>query len=165
VVVERHSNVTEHLWEPILLAGFRVTVQGHVAALCGLTCWGGVRVPSQGHLPAESRPAVPTRLQQCGGLPIHHARARRAHPTARPPPDAFCDRTPADNSMFQRRPRYRPLPQNHTIYQAKRSIDKPLHINTATALACRLCRLRVDWVWSLLTSRVGGMSWMGCWIW
>jgi hypothetical protein len=68
------------------------------------------RVPSQGHLPADSRPAVPTRVHQCGGLPIHHAPARRAHPTARPPPDAFCDRIPADNSMFQRGPRYRPLP-------------------------------------------------------
>jgi hypothetical protein len=29
---------------------------------------------SQGHLPAGSRPAVSTRVHQCGGLPIHQAR-------------------------------------------------------------------------------------------
>src|SRR6266508_1955139 len=46
-------------------------------------------VASQGHLPADRRPAVPTRVHQCGGSPIHHAPARRAHPTARPPPGAL----------------------------------------------------------------------------
>src|SRR5829696_6998067 len=43
-------------------------------------------VPSQGHLPASSRPAVLTRVHQCGGSPIHHAPARLADRGARPPP-------------------------------------------------------------------------------
>ena len=46
----------------------------------------GRRVLSQGHLPASSRPAVPTRVHQCGGSPIHHAPARLADRRARPPP-------------------------------------------------------------------------------
>src|SRR6266496_3577990 len=37
---------------------------------------------SQGHLPASSRPAVSTRVHQCGGSPIHNALARRADPRA-----------------------------------------------------------------------------------
>jgi transposase len=46
------------------------------------------RALSQGHLPASSRPAVSTRVHQCGGSPIHNAPARRADPRARPPPQS-----------------------------------------------------------------------------
>jgi hypothetical protein len=46
------------------------------------------RALRQGHLPASSRPAVLTRVHQCGGSPIHHAPARRADPRARPPPQS-----------------------------------------------------------------------------
>ena len=43
--------------------------------------------PSQGHLPAYRRRAVPTREYQCGGQPIHTVPARRPIPrVARPPP-------------------------------------------------------------------------------
>lgn len=46
-------------------------------------CWGA---SSAGHLPANRRPAVPTREQQSGGPPTHAAPARHADPRARPPP-------------------------------------------------------------------------------
>jgi hypothetical protein len=42
--------------------------------------------PSQGHLPASRRPAVSTRVHQCGGSPIHPVPTRRANQAARPPP-------------------------------------------------------------------------------
>jgi hypothetical protein len=45
--------------------------------------WG---VLSEGHLPANRRPAVPTRVHQSGGQPTHAAPARRADLRARPPP-------------------------------------------------------------------------------
>ena len=47
------------------------------------TRWGDARA---GHLPANRRPAVPTRVHQSGGPPTHAAPARRADPRARPPP-------------------------------------------------------------------------------
>jgi hypothetical protein len=87
----------------------------------------------QGHLPASSRPAVPTRVHQCGGSPIHHA--RRGVPTREPgrhqrqrlsasapkhPEATFALRAPAPH-----------LCRNPAIYQAKRRLDKPLHISTA----------------------------------
>src|SRR5215213_5126347 len=45
--------------------------------------WG---VLSEGPLPANRRPAVPTRVHQSGGQPIHAAPARHADYRARPPP-------------------------------------------------------------------------------
>ena len=41
---------------------------------------------SQGHLPADSRHAVPIREHQCGGQPIHQPPAHRRVLGARPPP-------------------------------------------------------------------------------
>jgi hypothetical protein len=43
-------------------------------------------VASEGHLPANRRPAVPTREHQSGGQPTHAAPARHADHRARPPP-------------------------------------------------------------------------------
>src|SRR5215211_7747806 len=43
-------------------------------------------VASEGHLPANRRPAVPTREHQSGGQPTHAAPARHADYRARPPP-------------------------------------------------------------------------------
>src|SRR5215212_9893762 len=45
--------------------------------------WG---VLSEGPLPANRRPAVPTRVHQSGGQPTHAAPARHADYRARPPP-------------------------------------------------------------------------------
>src|SRR5215218_7794805 len=45
--------------------------------------WG---VLSEGPLPANRRPAVPTRVHQSGGQPTHAAPARHADHRARPPP-------------------------------------------------------------------------------
>src|SRR6266508_4278626 len=92
-------------------------------------------VPSQGHLPADCRPAVLTRVHQCGGSPIHHAPARRAHPTARPPPGCMsCYPLHASqhHQVSKRSPRSCPPAPNPAIYQAKRSLDKPFHISTPT---------------------------------
>jgi hypothetical protein len=47
------------------------------------SCWG---VSSEGHLPANRRPAVPIREHQSGGQPTHAAPARHADHQARPPP-------------------------------------------------------------------------------
>jgi hypothetical protein len=77
------------------------------------------RAASQGHLPASCRPAVSTRVHQCGGSPIHHAPARRADHRARPPPDL------AGSHTSNTSPRPPPLAsshaQDHAIYQRKPS--------------------------------------------
>ena len=81
---------------------------------------------SQGHLPAHRRRAVPTREYQCGGQPIHTVPARRPIPqAARPPPSQHANRYPAP---ITRSNATCPLPANHAIHQANRSLDRPFHI-------------------------------------
>jgi hypothetical protein len=75
---------------------------------------------SSGHLPASSRPAVSTRVRQCGGSPIHHAPARRANHGARPPPTGTAP--PPRRCTFHPGPRRRALSSpapNRAIDQAK----------------------------------------------
>jgi hypothetical protein len=89
------------------------------------------------YLSNMDRPAVSTRVHQCGGSPIHHAPVRRADRGARPPPQRAC-RPPqpmltcacATSAVTSSVP-------NHAIYQANRRVDMPLHISTAAAAACR----------------------------
>jgi hypothetical protein len=74
----------------------------------------------RGHLPAHRRPAVPTRVHQCGGSPIHHAPARRADHRARPPQNLAVGHTTITGLL--RPPRASPThAQHHAIYQRKPS--------------------------------------------
>src|SRR6266545_8126343 len=63
---------------------------------------------------------------------------RRVVPT-QPPGHHQARSTPRARQPASRRPALpAPLPpaQNHAIYQAKRSLDKPFHISTTAALGC-----------------------------
>jgi hypothetical protein len=78
------------------------------------------RALRQGHLPARSRPAVSTRVHQCGGSPIHHA--RRGVPITEPghPHRDRFSASANEHAIEDHAPPalLSPAP-NHAIYQAK----------------------------------------------
>ena len=105
----------------------------------------------QGHLPAHTRTAIPTRAHHCGGPPNHNAPTRRRAP-ARPPPGAASTRSPetrTENAAYKLHTPARPRTGRNKI------LDKPLHIIGRRSGPSDLSVRRCSWNDSTLTR-----SWM-----
>src|SRR6266700_3426910 len=90
---------------------------------------------SEGHRPAHSRPAIPTREYEPGSGDSHdHAPARRPHPP-RPPPPAAGPRAASPGST----PRGQPSAPRHTappghsppqqMVTVSAKVDRPFHMS------------------------------------